>query len=148
MPAKKPARRSAPAAAAVRTFGSGATRNIDATKLDPEGFLSPLVLWRFAEYMGRNRLQADGSVRASDNWQKGIPLDAYAKGLSRHTLDALAARRGLPMRYGETLEDELCAVLFNAAGWLFELEMAKLPPETQATVRAAVGAAQNDLTKA
>src|SRR5687768_4320669 len=36
---------------AMREFETGATRNLDNGKLDYEGFLSPLVMERFAEYM-------------------------------------------------------------------------------------------------
>ena len=50
-------------------FGTGATRDSDANKLDFEGFLSPPALEAYAEYMHRHRFQADGVVRASDNWQ-------------------------------------------------------------------------------
>jgi len=57
----------------MRTFGGGATRNSDQGKPDYEGFLSPLVIIRYGEYMTRHRVQADGNIRDSDNWQKGIP---------------------------------------------------------------------------
>src|SRR5580698_7792736 len=65
--------------AEFRTFETGATRNLDASKYDYEGFLSPLVMERFGQYMHKHRVQADGSLRDSDNWQKGIPLQAYMK---------------------------------------------------------------------
>jgi len=51
----------------MRTFKTGATRNDDTGKLDFEGFLSPIALEKFAEYMHKNRIQADGNVRDSDN---------------------------------------------------------------------------------
>ena len=57
----------------MRNFDTGATRDVDTNKLDFEGFLSPVVLERYAEYMHKNRVQADGNLRDSDNWQKGIP---------------------------------------------------------------------------
>src|SRR5262249_23974685 len=63
----------------VREFASGAVRDGDAEKADYEGFLSPLVLERFGRYMHEHRRMADGTIRASDNWQRGIPLDAYMK---------------------------------------------------------------------
>ncbi len=56
-----------------REFISGATRNSEEGKLDYEGFLSPLALARYAQYMHRHRELEDGTLRASDNWQKGIP---------------------------------------------------------------------------
>jgi hypothetical protein len=68
----------------VRTFSTGATRDTDEGKLDFEGFLSPTVLKAFAEYMHEKRKMPDGSLRDSDNWQRGIPVDAYMKSMWRH----------------------------------------------------------------
>ena len=70
----------------MRSFETGATRNQDASRVDPEGFLSPLVIERFCEYMHINRVQKGGSLRDSDNWQKGIPKDVYMKSAWRHFL--------------------------------------------------------------
>lgn len=102
---------------AVRTFDTGATRDNDANKLDYEGFLSPVVLERFAEYMHKNRVQADGSLRDSDNWQKGIPLEAYMKSMFRHFMDVWSAHRGYD---APDIEESLCALLFNVMGMLHE----------------------------
>lgn len=102
----------------IRTFTTGANRNSDEGKLDFEGFLSPAVLEVYAEYMNRNRTLEDGSIRDSDNWQKGIPQDAYMKSMFRHFIDVWKDHRGL-----QTQEDEitnLCALLFNVSGMLFE----------------------------
>ena len=52
----------------MRHFKSGATRDSDETKIDFEGFMSPLVIERFGEYMTKHRIQADGGLRDSDNW--------------------------------------------------------------------------------
>ena len=104
----------------MRTFGSGATRDSDSSKIDYEGFLSPLVLKRFGEYMGRHRVQADGVLRTSDNWQKGIPREAYLKSGLRHSMDWWLHHRGYPEAARESLEDALCAVIFNAMGYLHE----------------------------
>lgn len=103
----------------MRTFETGATRDTDSGKLDYEGFLSPLVLERYAQYMDEHRRQADGAFRDSDNWQKGIPRDAYMKSLWRHFMDAWKAHRGLSIRV--SIEEALCAVLFNAMGYLHEI---------------------------
>lgn len=102
----------------MRTFDSGATRNLDVSKLDYEGFLSPLVLKRFAEYMHANRVQADGSLRASDNWQKGIPPEAYMKSGFRHFMDWWMEHRAIETPEG--LERAICGLLFNAMGYLHE----------------------------
>lgn len=105
----------------VRVFQTGATRDSDGGKLDIEGFLSPAVLLRFSEFMHKHRRQADGALRASDNWQRGIPAEQYAKSLVRHTVDAWAKRRGGRGVYpAEPLDDVLCAIMFNAMGWLSE----------------------------
>jgi hypothetical protein len=119
--------------ASVRQFGTGATRDLDANKLDFEGFLSPLVLERYAEHMHKARKMPDGSMRESDNWQLGIPVVAYMKSLFRHFFSVWKLHRGLPVTEvvrGETivkdLETELCAVLFNASGMLHEVLKAKL----------------------
>ena len=61
----------------MRLFESGAIRDNDDDKLDLEGFYSPLVVKRFAEYMHKHRIQADGGLRASDNWQRGISKEVY-----------------------------------------------------------------------
>jgi hypothetical protein len=116
----------------VRQFGTGATRDLDANKLDFEGFLSPLVLERYAEHMHKARKMPDGSMRESDNWQLGIPVVAYMKSLFRHFFSVWKLHRGLPVSEvvrGETivkdLETELCAVLFNTSGYLHEVLKAK-----------------------
>ena len=108
----------------MRTFESGATRDSDETKLDYEGFLSPLVIDRYAQYMHKHRKQADGKLRASDNWQQGIPMSAYMKSMWRHFLDVWRQWRGL--KGEDTFEESLCALIFNASGMLHEqLKMSK-----------------------
>ena len=102
-----------------RTFNTGATRDTDDGKYDYEGFLSPLVLERYAEFMHGHRKMSDGSVRDSDNWQQGIPWDVYMKSMWRHFFDVWAWHRGRPIK--DHIEVALCALLFNAMGYLHEL---------------------------
>jgi hypothetical protein len=102
----------------MREFSTGATRDDDTEKLDYEGFLSPLVLRRYAEYMHKHRFQADGKMRAADNWQKGIPPEAYMKSLWRHFMDAWMIWR-TSVAKGPIWEEVLCAILFNVQGLLF-----------------------------
>lgn len=102
----------------IRVFKTGANRNDDNGKLDYEGFISPLVLKRYAEYMNLNRHLSNGQFRESDNWQKGIPKDAYMKSLWRHLMDVWLEHRGEKSRDG--LETALCGVIFNTMGYLFE----------------------------
>lgn len=103
----------------MRVFESGATRDDDDDKLDYEGFLSPLVLERYCVYMHKHRIQADGKLRNSDNWQKGLTKSAYAKSMWRHFMDFWMEHRGYSSREG--IQDALCALLFNASGYLHEL---------------------------
>lgn len=102
----------------MREFETGATRDTDVVKYDYEGFLSPLVLERFGAYMHKHRTQADGSLRDSDNWQKGIPLSVYIKSAFRHFIEWWKAHRD--GRFDEA-EEALCALLFNVQGYLHEL---------------------------
>lgn len=106
-------------AAAMRKFESGATRDTDEGKLDYEGFLSPVALEAFAQYMHKNRVQSDGQLRASDNWQKGIPRDAYMKSMFRHFMDVWMCHRDVAP--ADDLAEALCALLFNVQGYLHEV---------------------------
>lgn len=112
--------------AEVRTFGTGATRDQAADKLDYEGFFSPLVLRRFAQYMHGHRLQPDGQLRESDSWQLGIPKKEYLKSAWRHFFDWWQLHRGNTVvdardNHPVTAEEAICALLFNAMGYLHEL---------------------------
>ena len=103
----------------IRKFNTGATRDMDKDKLDYEGFISPIVLKKYAEYMNKHRIQSNGKLRESDNWQKGIPKNAYMKSLLRHVMDLWLEHRGYKSRDG--IEDALCGIIFNSMGYLFEL---------------------------
>jgi len=103
----------------IRTFETGATRDTAEGKLDYEGFLSPEVLCRYAQYLDKHRIQSDGTLRESDNWQKGIARSVYLKSLLRHLMDVWLLHRGCSA-FAER-EDAVCAVIFNAMGYLFEL---------------------------
>jgi len=81
--------------------------------------LSPLVLERYAQYMHQHRTMPDGSLRGADNWQKGIPKPVYMDSALRHVMDWWKIHRKLPVKDG--IEDVLCAVIFNAMGYLYEI---------------------------
>lgn len=124
----------------MRTFETGATRDSDDSKPDYEGFLSPLFLEGYGQYMHEHRKQADGTLRASDNWQKGIPIKTYQSSLLRHVFTSWALWRGWPVapeRVGDTyrtptLLDALYAVAFNVMGMIHELRRRELhAPQTQ-----------------
>jgi hypothetical protein len=104
----------------VRTFSTGANRDLDETKFDYEGFLSPVAIEAFGAYMHRNRHLRDGSIRDSDNWQKGIPMPVYMKSAWRHFHDWwFRHRHQVP---GDTyVIEHLCALIFNTQGYLHEI---------------------------
>lgn len=107
----------------MRAFETGATRSVDEGRYDPEGFLSPIVIERFCNYMNRHRIQSNGAVRDSDNWTKGMPLETYAKGLLRHVLHFHLRHRGFDStdkNAAPDIESDLCAIIFNAQGYLYE----------------------------
>jgi hypothetical protein len=107
----------------IRQFETGANRDTQDGKLVYEAFFSPIVLRRMAEYMHGHRTQSNGAMRAGDNWQSGLPVATYQDSLVRHLVDAWYAWRVYGWR-GQTqraLEDLLCAIVFNASGYLFEL---------------------------
>lgn len=116
---------------AIRKFDSGATRNDDTHNLDFEGFLSPLALQAFAEYMHKHRVQGDGTLRGSDNWQKGIPKEAYMKSGFRHFFDWWSEHRNVESREG--MEDALCGLLFNVMGYLHEIKKEEKSNEVPTT---------------
>lgn len=102
-----------------RHFPSGAYRDTDEGKLDFEGFLSPLVLQAYGEYMDKHRLQSDGQLRDSDNWQAGIPRSEYVRSLLRHAHDLWMEHRGYESRDG--IDEALGGLLFNVMGFWLEL---------------------------
>jgi hypothetical protein len=106
----------------VRVFDSGATRNDDKDKLDFEAFLAPSVLEAFAQYMHKHRVQADGSLRDGDNWQRGMDRSVYMKSAWRHFFAVWKKHRSAAQ---EDPTEDLCALLFNVMGYLFEVLKAK-----------------------
>ena len=110
----------------VRMFETGATRDGTPGKYEYARFMDPRVLREYAGYMHRNRFQKDGSVRDPDNWKKGITRQAYMDSLQRHVIDlwelhdyghATRPEDGSEITFSETL----CAIMFNAMGYLYEV---------------------------
>jgi len=99
----------------MRTFETGATRDDDKDKIDPEGFLSPFAIEAFCQYMKKHQIQADGSRRTSDNWQKGMSIETYIKSAWRHFLAVWKGHRA-----GKLSLDDLCALMFNVQGMIHE----------------------------
>jgi hypothetical protein len=104
----------------AREFQTGAYRDGEEGKNDYEGFLSPLVIKGFGDYMTKHRLQSNGEWRDSDNWQKGITKDSYMKSMWRHFLDVWLEYDGYKSRDG--LDEALYGLLFNVMGFIHETE--------------------------
>ena len=115
----------------IQQFPTGATRSSDEGKNAYDGFLSMPAIEEFGDYMTRHRLQADGSLRDPDNWQKGMPLASYVSSLLRHTLELVGLQRGYVSHrmkrefQAERLTDleflkreTACAIWFNVQGFL------------------------------
>src|SRR5271165_3209549 len=102
----------------IREFETGATRNSDAGKHDYEGFLCPFVLETFAQYMTKHRVMEDGSLRASDNWQKGIPQDQLMKSLLRHVIELWQLHRDPAAGSQDARIDAACAIMFNVQAYI------------------------------
>lgn len=105
--------------AKFRTHTTGASRDLDDGKPDFEAMLSPLVMEAYGAYMTRKRRMADGTLREADNWQKGMPLEWFIKSGWRHMVDWWKHHRKEGVTT-EMVEDTLCALLFNASGYLHE----------------------------
>jgi hypothetical protein len=113
-----------PRSRSSRQFDTGATRDTDEGKYDYEGFLSPLVLRRFGQFMNKHRKQSDGKLRDSDNWQRGMSLKVYMSSLLRHVMTLWYVHRygeGAQEPNEDNLEDTLSAILFNTQGYLHEV---------------------------
>ncbi|MCI0559646.1 MAG: hypothetical protein MN733_14225 [Nitrososphaera sp.] len=113
---------------AVRQFSTGATRDTGSNKPQLSLYISPLVLKRYGQFMLKHQRQSDGTIRAGDNWQKGIPGSVYLDSEIRHVLDFWLWQRGFQEEMVEpgNIEDALCAIIFNASGQLHEILKGKL----------------------
>ncbi len=102
----------------MKIYESGATRT-GGLKPDYSGFLSPLTIKRYGEYMLKHQVQSDGTLRGSNNWKKGIPLESYMASGYRHFIDWWTQHEGY--EGDDELEESLCALIFNASGYLHEI---------------------------
>jgi hypothetical protein len=94
-----------------RTFDSGAQRDRGTEKSRPD-LISPFLLDRLGWHLAR------GAKKYSAwNWAKGMPSSEYWASLNRHLMDAAK---------GDTAEDHLAAIVFNAMGIIHNQEMKKL----------------------
>lgn len=110
-----------------RTFETGAFRDTSNHKLSYLRHLSPVVLRRYVTFLHKHRQMPDGSLREPDNWKLGMPKREWAESLLRHMWDFWAVSEGEDILRPETdsepqnLQDLLCAIMFNAQGYLNEL---------------------------
>ena len=107
-----------------REFDTGASRNSADGKLEYDGFNSAPVDLYYAKYMHKHRFLEDGTMRSSDNWQKGFPIEVIQKSLGRHYKDYHLTTTGYTvMENGEAhdIKDILCGIIFNAKAHLHEL---------------------------
>jgi hypothetical protein len=103
----------------VRTFESGAIRDIDDTKFDFIETISWTAFDRYAGYMtGKKKKYGEG------NFKKGIPIKEYEKSLLRHISKYL--RNKYENGDDEKNEDHLSAIIFNTFGIMHEEEQTKL----------------------
>ena len=85
--------------------------------------IEPIVFEVYGKYMHRHRLQTDGELRDSDNWQNMFGdkhYDVCMKSLTRHFIDLWLEHRGFKSRDGK--KDALCGILFNTMAYLFKME--------------------------
>jgi hypothetical protein len=99
-----------------RTFGSGAYRDQDKTKLQYRRCLSHRVLKSFAEFMRKHNTMTDGTRRNEENWKKGFPQESFMDSKFRHFMYSWEVYE----EFGDIKEliESLNAELFNVMGWL------------------------------
>jgi len=108
----------------LRSFDGGAIRDTNIGKLEYYGFLSPLVLKRYSEYMNKHRTLPDGSLRGSDNWKNLFGKDHNKicfDSLLRHLMDVWLIMDGYSDEAREPLEEALCAMSFNINALLLKI---------------------------
>ena len=112
-------RKERPLATGVRTFESGAIRDLDDTKEDYIETISWTAMKRYSQYMtGKKKKYGSG------NFKKGIPVESYEQSLVRHLQKYLANK--YENGNDEKNEDHLSAIIFNVFGIMHEEEQAKL----------------------
>ncbi len=97
----------------VRTFASGAIRDVDDQKEDYIETISWRAFRRYAKYMTGKK-----SKYGAGNFKKGIPIESYEQSLVRH-LDKYIENK----HEGANLEkdcDHLSAMVFNIFGIMHE----------------------------
>lgn len=91
-------------------FDTGAVRDAAPGKGFPS-MIPPIAIRKLAA-----RFEEGARKYGPRNWMKGIPLSRYQDAITRHTLQAAE---------GDTSEDHLGAVLWNAAAWAWTYDAIK-----------------------
>lgn len=115
----------------MRKFKSGATRDNDEQKINYIGSFSPLVLRRFAQFMRDHNIKGGELKRNEANWKKGMPKQCYIESKMRHFVDFWITHEGYE---DGNIEDQLCADIFNAQGYLHELLVKKLKKNVKSNI--------------
>lgn len=105
-----------------RTFETGAYRDTEEGKNDYAGFLSPLVIRAFGDYMRKHQLQSNGEMRRSDNWKSMFGEHHNNVCLSsawRHFLDLWMENEGFRSRDG--LDEAIGGLLFNVMSYWYKI---------------------------
>jgi len=108
----------------TREFETGANRNSAEGKLEYHGFNSPVVDLAYGKYMHKHRFLEDGTLRDSDNWKKGFPIQVIRTSIGTHNKDYELIMDGYTvMENGKetTLIDALMGLRFNVNAHLHEL---------------------------
>lgn len=116
----------------LRTFDTGATRDTSTDKPEFAGFLSPIVVRAFGEYMHKHRRQSDGNLRDSDNWKKGMPRRVYVESMFRHFIDVwehVTMDAAEEWTTHEEALEALMAIIFNAQGLAREMLLGRFVGE-------------------
>lgn len=100
-------------------YEQGATREGEDDKLDIEGFLSPLVIEAYSQYMHFNRKLPDGTMRSGSDWQNGMPFNRLMRSMWRHFKDCWMEHRLWTTKEGRVFA--LCGLLFNTIAYLHQV---------------------------
>lgn len=125
----------------MREFETGATRDSEEGKPDFDGYLSLEFLEAYGLYMLKHQKQADGRMRESDNWKKGMGFATFMKSMWRHFFAIWKLHHGgvvYDERDGHRVDmiEALCALFFNVQGYGHEwLKMQKKETSYEAVKR-------------